>query len=57
LTIYHGEVAIQKFKQEKSKGYLRVLLQMSSKEIQNSHLQATLWNEIAGMVAQVPQLK
>lgn len=26
LTIYHGEVAIQKFKQEKSRGYLRVLL-------------------------------
>lgn len=57
LTIYHGEVAIQKFKQEKSRGYLRVLLQVASKEISNSCLAATLWNEVLGMVMAVPQVK
>lgn len=55
LTVYHGEVAVQKFKNEKTKGYLRVLLQMASKEITNSHLAATLWHECMGMGGQVPK--
>lgn len=54
LTIYHGEVAIPKFKREKSKQYLRLLLQMASKEITNSHLAATLWHEVLGMVGSLP---
>lgn len=54
LTVYHGEIAIQKFKREKSRQYLRVLLQMASKEITNSHLAATLWHEVLGMVGSLP---
>lgn len=52
LTVYHGEVAIQKFKKEKGRNYMRVLLLMSSKEISNSHLAATIWHEVLGMVGQ-----
>ena len=55
LTVYHGEIAIQKFKREKSKGYLRVLLQLASKEITNSHLAATLWHEVVGMLSSAPK--
>jgi dGTP triphosphohydrolase len=54
LTVYHGEVAIQKFKREKGKQYLRLLLQMASKEISNSHLAATLWHEVMGMISTLP---
>lgn len=57
LTVYHGEVAIQKFKREKGKQYLRVLNQLASKEISNSHLSATLWHEVLGMVSALPQSK
>ena len=50
LTVYHGQVAINKFKQEKGKNYLRLLHQFSAKEISNSHLSATLWNEVCNMI-------
>jgi hypothetical protein len=44
LTIYHGQVAIQKFKREKAKQYLKLMHNMSVKEISNSHAHATLWH-------------
>jgi hypothetical protein len=50
LTVYHGQVAINKFKQEKGKNYLKLLHQFSAKEISNSHLSATLWNEVFNMI-------
>ncbi len=46
LTIYHGQVAIQKFKKEKSVQYLRLIHNMSVKEISNSHMQATFWHSM-----------
>lgn len=46
LTIYHGQVAINKFKREKQRQYLRLMHNMSVKEISNSHLQATFWHAI-----------
>lgn len=50
LTVYHGEIAIEKFKREKSQQYLKVLNQMATKEISNSHLSATLWHEVLTMM-------
>ena len=46
LTIYHGQVAIQKFKKEKSTMYLKMLNNFCIKEISNSHLSATLWHTV-----------
>lgn len=46
LTIYHGQVAIQKFKREKSKQYLKMMHNMSVKEISNSHAHATFWHMV-----------
>ena len=46
LTIYHGQVAIQKFKKEKARQYLRLIHNMSVKEISNSHINATFWHGI-----------
>jgi phosphopantetheine adenylyltransferase len=46
LTIYHGQVAIQKFKKEKGKQYMRVMSGVSVKEINNSHVAATLWHTL-----------
>ena len=46
LTIYHGQVAIQKFKKEKSTMYLKMLNNFCIKEISNSHLSATLWHAV-----------
>jgi hypothetical protein len=36
LTVYHGQVAIQKFKKEKAQNYLKLLHQFAGKEISNS---------------------
>ena len=36
LTVYHGQVAISKFKSEKAKNYLKLIHQYSAKEISNS---------------------
>jgi len=44
LTIYHGQVAIPKFKQSKSKLYLKALNHFCIKEISNSHLLATMYH-------------
>lgn len=46
LTIYHGQVAIQKFKKEKGNQYLKLMHNMSVKEISNSHAQATFWHSL-----------
>lgn len=46
LTIYHGEKAIQEFKRQKQRQYLRALNGVCVKEISNSHLSATLWHAI-----------
>lgn len=43
LTIYHGEVAIQEFKREKSNAFLMTLNTFSGREIQNSVVSATIW--------------
>lgn len=44
LTIYHGQIAIPKFKQQKAKMYLRALNNFCVKEISNAHLCATLYH-------------
>ncbi len=44
LTIYHGQVAIPKFKVAKSKLYLVALNNFCVREISNSHLTAVLYH-------------
>lgn len=44
LTIYHGQVAIQKFKKEKAKQYTKLMHNFAVKEISNSHAQAQFWH-------------
>lgn len=46
LTIYHGEVAVPKFKMFKARQYLRNLHIFCVREISNSHLSATLWHSL-----------
>ena len=46
LTIYHGDVAIPKFKREKVRQYFRSLHIFCVREISNSHLSATLWHSL-----------
>ena len=46
LTIYHGQVAIPKFKVAKSKMYLKMLNNFCVKEISNAHLTATLFHSL-----------
>ena len=46
LTIYHGQVAIPKFKIAKSKMYLKMLNTFCVKEISNAHLTATLFHSL-----------
>lgn len=46
LTIYHGQVAIPKFKVTKSKLYLKMLNTFCVKEISNAHLTATLFHSL-----------
>jgi hypothetical protein len=44
LSVYHGQVAIVKFKQAKSKLYLKSLNAFCIKEISNAHVTATLYH-------------
>lgn len=44
LSIYHGQVAIPKFKLAKSKIYLKNLNSFCVKEISNAHVIATLYH-------------
>lgn len=46
LTIYHGQVAIQKFKKEKASQYFKILSSVGVKEITSSHSLANLWYAI-----------
>lgn len=46
LTVYHGQVAIPKFKKEKVRQYLKMLNSFCVKEISNSHVSATLWHSV-----------
>lgn len=46
LTIYHGQLALPKFKKAKSKLYLKALNNFCVKEISNSHLSATLYHSL-----------
>ena len=42
ITIYQGQLAIDKFKRIKVEQYMKMLNNLSVKEISNAHLQATL---------------
>ena len=42
ITIYLGQIAIDKFKRLKANAYYKMLNQFSIKEISNAHLHATL---------------
>lgn len=46
MTIYHGQVAIPKFKQAKTKMYMKALNSFCVKEISNAHLSATLYHSM-----------
>lgn len=46
LTIYHGQIAIPKFKKAKAKLYLKALNNFCVKEISNAHLSATLYHSL-----------
>ena len=46
LTIYHGQIAIPKFKRAKAKMYLKAINNFCVKEISNAHLQATLCHSL-----------
>ena len=46
VTIYHGLIAIPKFKQSKVKHYMKSLNNFCVKEITNAHFLATLYHDI-----------
>lgn len=53
LTIYHGQIAIPKFKSGKANQYYRMLNFFAVKEISNSHLSATLWHSLLEVCSNV----
>jgi len=46
ITIYHGQIAIDKFKRLKAAAYYKMLNNFSIKEVSNAHLHATLAHSI-----------
>lgn len=42
ITIYHGSLAIDKFKKQKMQQYRKMLQNMSTRSINNAYLSATL---------------
>ena len=42
ITIYHGQLAIEKFKKEKMQQYKKMLQNMATRSINNAYLSATL---------------
>ena len=46
ITIYHGQLAIDKFKRLKAAQYYKMLNAFSIKEVSNAHLHATLAHSI-----------
>lgn len=55
LTIYHGNENIPKFLANKQNAYVNTLSQFSLKEIQNSHLTATLYHSLLNSHTQTEQ--
>ena len=49
ITIFHGQMAIDKFKRLKSAAYYKMLNSFSIKEVSNAHLHATLAHSILEM--------
>lgn len=46
ITIYHGHMAIDKFKSNKVQQYMRMLNNFAVREISNAHLAATLYHQL-----------
>lgn len=46
ITIYHGHIAIDKFKSNKVAQYMRMLNNFAVREISNAHLAATLYHQL-----------
>ena len=44
ITIYHGHLAIDRFKQNKCEAYYKMLNNFAVREISNAHLSATLYH-------------
>ena len=42
ITIYHGQLAIEKFKKQKMQQYKKMLQNMATRSINNAYLSATL---------------
>jgi hypothetical protein len=42
ITIYHGQLAIEKFKSQKMQQYKKMLQNMATRSINNAYLAATL---------------
>jgi len=53
ITIYHGQIAIEKFKHLKAQAYYKMLNMFSIKEIGNAHLHATLSHNILELLDQM----
>ena len=46
ITIYHGQIAIDKFKRLKASAYYKMMNTFSIKEVSNAHLHATMAHSI-----------
>jgi hypothetical protein len=46
VTIYHGNMAIELFKQNKQQQYCRMLNNFAVREISNAHIAATLYHQL-----------
>ena len=53
ITIYHGQIAIDKFKRLKAAAYYKMLNSFSIKEVSNAHLHATLAHSILELQDQI----
>jgi hypothetical protein len=49
ITIFHGQISIDKFKRMKTQAYYKMLNAFSIKEVSNAHLHATLAHSILEM--------
>lgn len=46
ITIYHGQMTIERFKANKTSQYMRMLNNFAVREISNAHLAATLYHQL-----------
>lgn len=53
ITIYHGQLAIDKFKRQKSEQYKKMLQNMATRSINNSYLAATLNSGVLQVFEQI----